>query len=88
MKAGALTLLLTRTLGLPAPVLADRKAAASAPAPATTPPLHIPVGTVVPALPANCAPAAINSANYSYCDGVYYRAGFQGNNVVYVVTQP
>ena len=62
--------------------------AASAPPPPATPAPAIPVGTVVAALPANCAPATIKGVEYSYCGGVYYRAGFQGNTVVYVVSRP
>ena len=57
------------------------------PKPATPPPA-VPVGTVVAALPGGCGPATVNGVSYSYCNGVYYRAGFQGNNVVYVVAQP
>jgi hypothetical protein len=63
-------------------------ASAPPPPPPATPTPAIPVGTVVSALPPNCAPAAINGVEYSYCGGVYYRAGFQGNNVVYVVSRP
>ncbi len=46
------------------------------------------IGAVVSALPGVCEPASIGGVSYSYCHGVYYRAGFQGNNVVYVVSQP
>ena len=49
-----------------------------------------PIGSVVAALPAGCAPQAvtIGGVQYQDCAGVYYRAAFQGNNLVYVVTQP
>ena len=43
------------------------------------------VGTVVNALPAGCAPATRSGVEYQNCGGVYYRAAFQGNNLVYVV---
>jgi len=66
---------------------ATSSAAAAAPRPATPPPA-VPVGTVVAVLPGGCGPATVNGISYSYCGGVYYRAGFQGNNVVYVVAQP
>jgi hypothetical protein len=46
------------------------------------------VGTVVPALPAGCAPEAVGGVEYYRCGGVYYRAAFQGSNLVYVVQQP
>lgn len=49
-----------------------------------------PIGSVVAALPAGCAPQAvtIGGVQFQDCAGVYYRAAFQGNNLVYVVTQP
>lgn len=43
------------------------------------------VGTVVNALPAGCAPVTRSGVEYQNCGGVYYRAAFQGNNLVYVV---
>lgn len=43
------------------------------------------VGTVVNALPAGCKPEARDGVEYQNCGGVYYRAAFQGNNLVYVV---
>ena len=67
---------------------ATSAAAASAASAPSTPAPAIPVGTVVAALPANCAPATIKGVEYIYCGGVYYRAGFQGNTVVYVVSRP
>jgi len=42
-------------------------------------------GTVVNALPAGCKPETKNGTEYQNCGGVYYRSGFQGNNLVYVV---
>ena len=46
------------------------------------------VGTVVPALPAGCTAAPVGGVEYYKCGGAYYRAPFQGNNLVYVVAQP
>ena len=46
------------------------------------------IGTVVPALPAGCVAAPKGGVEYYQCGGVYYRAAFQGNNLVYVVQQP
>ena len=66
-------------------------AAASAPRPAPPPPpppQGMAVGSVVTVLPGGCQPATVGGVSYSYCHGVYYRAGFQGNNVVYIVSQP
>jgi hypothetical protein len=44
-----------------------------------------PVGAVVNALPAGCKPETRNGVELQNCGGVYYRAAFQGNNLVYVV---
>jgi len=58
---------------------AQQQAAAARPAGAPA------VGTVVNALPTGCKPDARNGVEYQNCGGVYYRAAFQGNNLVYVV---
>jgi hypothetical protein len=47
-----------------------------------------PVGTIVTALPPGCAQVQVNGVAYSNCGGVYYRAAFQGENLVYVVEKP
>ena len=52
---------------------------------AARPPGAPPVGTVVSALPAGCKPETKGGVEYQNCGGVYYRAAFQGNNLVYVV---
>lgn len=57
---------------------AQQQAAATRPAGAP------PVGTVVSTLPAGCKPETNNGVEYQNCGGVYYRAAFQGNNLVYV----
>jgi len=46
------------------------------------------VGTVVNVLPAGCKPETKSGVEYQNCGGVYYRAAFQGNNLVYVVQAP
>ena len=43
------------------------------------------IGTVVNALPAGCQPETKGGVEYQNCGGVFYRAAFQGNNLVYVV---
>jgi hypothetical protein len=48
----------------------------------------LPIGTTVPSLPPGCQSTVIGGVNYFQCGSVYYRAGFQGNNVVYIVSQP
>ena len=63
---------------------AAQASAAAAPAPSGAPA----VGTVVAALPAGCTQVQMNGVAYSDCGGVYYRAAFQGENLVYVVQQP
>jgi transcription initiation factor TFIID subunit TAF12 len=42
-------------------------------------------GVVVTALPAGCKPETRSGVEYQNCGGVYYRAAFQGENLVYVV---
>jgi hypothetical protein len=54
---------------------------AAAPRPAGAPA----AGAVVPALPAGCKPETRGGVEYQNCGGVYYRAAFQGSNLVYVV---
>jgi hypothetical protein len=46
------------------------------------------VGSVVSTLPSGCAAETKGGVEYHKCGTVYYRAAFQGNNLVYVVTQP
>jgi len=49
----------------------------------------VPIGTVVTALPPGCVATPIGGVEYYNCaPGLYYRAAFQGNNLVYVATQP
>jgi hypothetical protein len=48
----------------------------------------LPIGTMVSALPPGCTSTVIAGVNYFQCGGVYYRAGFQGNNIVYIVSAP
>lgn len=48
----------------------------------------LPIGTMVPNLPPGCNSMVIGGVNYFNCGGVFYRAGFQGNNIVYIVSQP
>jgi hypothetical protein len=83
--------------GAAATATAASTAAASQPAAPTPPPVPaapppppaqataVPVGTVVPALPAGCASVVIGGVSYSDCGGVFYKAAFQGDNLVYVV---
>jgi hypothetical protein len=61
-------------------------ASAAAPKPAAPPPAPaVPIGTVVQALPAGCTSMVVNGVSYSNCGGSFYKAAFQGNNLVYVV---
>lgn len=48
----------------------------------------LPVGTVVSTLPAGCTPTQVGGVQYQHCGADYYRAAFQGNNLVYVTAQP
>jgi len=60
------------------------------PPPAAAPPAGpVPIGTVVQALPPGCVATPIGGVEYYNCaPGVYYRAAFQGNNLVYVSARP
>jgi hypothetical protein len=59
---------------------------APAPAPATGGAL--PIGTVVSALPAGCTTTTSGGVEYYSCGGNFYRAAFQGSQLVYVTAQP
>jgi len=48
----------------------------------------LPLGTVVATIPAGCTSTPVGNVNYFYCGGNFYRAVFQGNNLVYVTAQP
>jgi len=63
------------------------QAAAPQPAPAASGQAQ-PIGTVVTALPAGCTQTTVGGVQYSKCGATYYRAAFQGNNLVYVSAQP
>ena len=71
---------------------ADTQKQAAAPAPASPPPAAtgkpLPLGTVVSALPAGCTSTPVGGEEYYYCGGNFYRAVFQGNQLVYVTAQP
>jgi hypothetical protein len=69
---------------------AQPQAAASVPpaAPAAAAGKPLPLGTVVSALPAGCVSTPVGGVEYYYCGGNFYRAVFQGNNLVYVTAQP
>lgn len=65
---------------------AQQPAAAPPPAPAAPRPPGAPAsGAVVTALPSGCRPETQGGVEYQNCGGVYYRAAFQGSNLVYVV---
>jgi biotin carboxyl carrier protein len=68
---------------------AAQAAAAKPPAPAPAPSAGpLAVGTVVGKLPSGCVSAPVSGVEYYLCNGTYYRAAFQGNNLVYVVSKP
>jgi len=66
---------------------ADAQKQAAAPPPAATG-KPLPLGTVVSALPAGCTSTPVGGEEYYYCGGNFYRAVFQGNQLVYVTAQP
>jgi hypothetical protein len=63
-------------------------APAPAPAPVSQPVGAPPIGSIIAALPAGCVTSPIGGVEYYNCNGVFYRSAFQGNNLVYVVSQP
>ena len=44
----------------------------------------VPIGTIVSSLPGNCDKVVVENISYSRCDDDYYRAAFQGSNLVFV----
>jgi len=75
---------------------AQQQAAAAKQQPAAAPPAAapvaagtpLPVGTVVSALPPGCVSTPVGGVEYYYGGGNFYRAVFQGNNLVYVTAKP
>ena len=48
----------------------------------------LPLGTVAQTLPAGCKAIVASGVEYQQCGPNYYRAVFQGNNLVYVTAEP
>lgn len=71
-----------------APAAAPAPAPAPAPVPVTQPVGAPPIGSIATTLPAGCVTSPQGGIQYFNCNGVYYRTAFQGNNLVYVVSQP
>jgi hypothetical protein len=61
---------------------AQQQAAAQRPAGAPA------IGSIVTSLPPGCTQVTTNGVAYQDCGGVFYRAAFQGGNLIYVVAQP
>lgn len=67
---------------------AAASSAAAAAAAAQKAAAALPIGSTVPYLPPNCSSTVISGANYFNCNGVYYKPGFEGNHIIYIVSQP
>ena len=72
---------------------AEHQAAPAAAAPTPAPQSAVggaplPIGTVVAALPAGCVSTPVGGVEYFYCGGNFYRAAFQGSQLVYVTAKP
>ena len=70
---------------------AAEQRAAAAEAAAAVPPspdTPLPIGTVVATLPAGCTSMPVDGVEYYHCGSNYYRAAFQGTQLVYVTAQP
>jgi len=63
-------------------------AAAVVPPPPAASGQPLPMGTVVAALPPGCVSTPVGGVEYYYGGGNFYKAVFQGNNLVYVTVQP
>ena len=57
------------------------------PAPPPQPVSAVPIGTIVETLPGGCTPVTVGNVKYQDCAGSFYRTAFQGNNLVYVVSE-
>ena len=66
----------------------QQAAAVTAPPPPAAAGTPLPVGTVVSALPPGCVSTPVGGVEYYYGGGNFYRAVFQGNNLVYVTAKP
>jgi len=60
------------------------------PPPAAPPPSPPPpaVGSVVSSLPSGCTEKQVSGTAYHQCGQTWYRAAFEGNQLVYVTTAP
>jgi hypothetical protein len=67
---------------------AKQEAAAAATPPPSAAGKPLPLGTVVAVLPPGCVATPVGAESYYYCGGNFYRAVFQGNQLMYVTTQP
>jgi hypothetical protein len=67
---------------------AQQQAAATQQTAATPSGQALPLGTVVAALPSGCSQTTASGIEYYKCGANYYRAVFQGNNLVYVTAKP
>jgi biotin carboxyl carrier protein len=66
----------------------QQAAAATAPPPPAAAGQPLPIGTVVSALPPGSVSTPVGGVEYYYGGGNFYRAVFQGNNLVYVTAKP
>ena len=71
-----------------APAQPQAAPAAPPPPPPVASGKPLPLGTVVAALPAGCVSTPVGGVEYYYCGGNFYRAVFQGNQLVYVTAKP
>ena len=67
---------------------AQQQAASATPPPPAGGGKPLPLGTVVSALPPGCVSTPVDGKEYYYGGGNFYRAMFQGNQLVYVTAKP
>lgn len=75
------------------PAPAPAAAPASVPVQNTTPPpasteALLPIGSVVPNLPAGCVSRAVGGEEYYQCGANYYKAAYQQGSIVYLTVKP
>ena len=58
------------------------------PPPPAAPPPPPAVGSVVSSLPSGCTEKQVSGTVYHQCGQTWYRAAFEGNQLVYVTTAP
>ena len=68
--------------------IAAQQQAAAAQQQAAAAGAQLPIGTVVPSLPAGCTATPSGGVNYYYCGGNFYQAVYEGSTLKYITAKP